>query len=50
MDAMLRNEDANVVLVDWGKGATTWYFQASANTRVVGAEVAAFLRFLSVRK
>lgn len=36
---MQRN--ANVFIVDWGKGASTWnYLQVGANTRIVGAELA----------
>lgn len=32
--------DANVFIVDWGKGASVWnYLQVAANTRVVGAEL-----------
>ncbi len=33
--------DANVFIVDWGKGASTWnYLQVASNTRIVGAELA----------
>lgn len=33
--------EANVFIVDWGKGASVWnYLQVAANTRVVGAELA----------
>lgn len=35
-----------MILCDWGDGATTWYFQASSNARIVGAEIAVFVRFL----
>jgi Lipase len=36
-------EDANVITVDWAKGAKTLnYFQAVSNTKVVGAEIALY--------
>lgn len=38
--AFLKKEDVNVIIVDWGHGATPPYTQATANTRVVGAQVA----------
>ena len=39
-DAYLKRRDANVFLVDWGKGASTFnYLQVAANTRIVGAEL-----------
>ncbi|XP_039285252.1 inactive pancreatic lipase-related protein 1 isoform X2 [Nilaparvata lugens] len=45
-DALLKKEDANVFIVDWGKGASTInYFQAASNTRVVGAEIARFIDY-----
>ncbi|XP_071953367.1 pancreatic triacylglycerol lipase-like [Antedon mediterranea] len=31
--------DYNVIRVDWGKGSTATYGQATANTRIVGAEI-----------
>lgn len=45
--AFLMAGDYNVILCDWGDGATTWYFQASANSRTVGVEIALLLEFLS---
>lgn len=45
--AFLLAGDYNVILADWGDGATTWYFQASANSRVVGREIALLLKFLN---
>lgn len=46
-DAYLRNRDANVFIVDWGKGASVWnYLQVAANTRVVGAELKRFAKYL----
>ncbi|KAL5015897.1 hypothetical protein ScPMuIL_005486 [Solemya velum] len=37
---LLRHEDVNVIAVDWENGAGTLYTQATANTRVVGAQTA----------
>ena len=39
-NALLRVEDSNVILVDWRLGNKLPYTQATANTQVVGAEVA----------
>ncbi|XP_069127566.1 pancreatic triacylglycerol lipase-like [Argopecten irradians] len=36
--ALLKKEDMNVIVVDWGHGAGIPYAQATANTRVVGAQ------------
>lgn len=36
----------NVVVVDWGRGSGFPYTQAAANTRVAGAEVAAFVQYM----
>ncbi|KAG1667488.1 Inactive pancreatic lipase-related protein 1 [Nymphon striatum] len=41
--------DYNVIVVNWGKGARSPYSQATANTRVVGAWLAEFIKFLEVR-
>ncbi|XP_003741661.1 pancreatic triacylglycerol lipase [Galendromus occidentalis] len=38
-DALLRNGDFNVILVDWTGGNGLPYTKASVNTRVVGAEI-----------
>ncbi|XP_065218406.1 inactive pancreatic lipase-related protein 1-like [Planococcus citri] len=46
-DAYLKNREANVFIVDWGKGASVWnYLQVAANTRVVGAELKRFAKYL----
>jgi hypothetical protein len=37
----------NVIVVDWGRGSGFPYNQAAANTRVVGAVIAAMIRFLN---
>ncbi|XKL67964.1 hypothetical protein PGB90_003455 [Kerria lacca] len=46
-DVYLQNRNANVFVVDWGKGASVWnYLQVASNTRIVGAEIARFLMYL----
>ncbi|KAL1122367.1 hypothetical protein AAG570_003772, partial [Ranatra chinensis] len=46
-DAYLSLEDANVFIVDWGKGASFLnYLQVASNTRIVGAELARFGKYL----
>lgn len=44
--AIYSNGKVNYIFVDWGRGATTWYVQATANTRVVGAQIAEFIQSL----
>ncbi|XP_050691330.1 pancreatic triacylglycerol lipase-like isoform X3 [Eriocheir sinensis] len=44
--ALLAWRDLNVVTVDWSGGSQTLYSQATANTRLVGLEVAHFINFL----
>ncbi|RWS14132.1 pancreatic triacylglycerol lipase-like protein [Dinothrombium tinctorium] len=44
--SLLDLNDCNVIMTEWGNGATTWYHQSVANTRVVGAEVAFLINFL----
>ncbi|XP_069170599.1 pancreatic triacylglycerol lipase isoform X1 [Procambarus clarkii] len=44
--ALLQYEDFNVVTVDWSGGSQSLYSQATANTRVVGLEVAHFINWL----
>ncbi|XP_064624726.1 pancreatic triacylglycerol lipase-like isoform X2 [Lineus longissimus] len=39
-DEYLKKDDYNVIVVDWGKGSMFPYTQATANTRLVGAEIA----------
>ncbi|XP_077549862.1 pancreatic lipase-related protein 2-like [Haemaphysalis longicornis] len=45
-NAYLRTADVNVVLVIWERGNQGSYEQAVANTRIVGAEIALFIRKL----
>lgn len=47
-DAFLRKGDFNVILVDWGGGSGLPYTQATANTRVVGAQIAVLIKYLQV--
>ncbi|XP_055954374.1 inactive pancreatic lipase-related protein 1 [Patella vulgata] len=42
----LKNEDMNVIIVDWQQGAAIPYDQATANTRVVGAQVAQLIHVM----
>ncbi|OCT71288.1 pancreatic lipase-related protein 2 [Xenopus laevis] len=44
---ILKVEDVNCFCVDWKGGSRTLYTQAANNIRVVGAEVAHFIGFLS---
>jgi pancreatic triacylglycerol lipase len=39
-DALLKVENLNVIVVDWSKGNGFPYTQATANTQIVGAEIA----------
>jgi len=43
----LKREDWNVLIVDWGNGAGLPYTQATANTRLVGAEIAYLIDVLT---
>ncbi|XP_045159715.2 pancreatic triacylglycerol lipase-like [Mercenaria mercenaria] len=45
-DELLKFDDYNVILLDWGGGSKPPYTQATANTRVVGAELAKLIRVL----
>nr|XP_020843814.1 pancreatic triacylglycerol lipase-like isoform X2 [Phascolarctos cinereus] len=43
---LLQVEEVNCICVDWQKGASTTYSQASQNVQVVGAEIAYFVDYL----
>ncbi|XP_050314359.1 pancreatic triacylglycerol lipase-like [Anthonomus grandis grandis] len=43
---LLKAEDLNVIVVDWAGGSLPLYTQATANTRLVGLEVAYLINFL----
>lgn len=45
----LKHADWNVIVVDWAGGSLPLYTQATANTRLVGLEVAYFVNYLKVR-
>lgn len=45
---ILTDGDYNLIMTEWPRGATTKYHQATANARVVGAEIALFINFLIV--
>ncbi|XP_018335884.1 pancreatic triacylglycerol lipase [Agrilus planipennis] len=45
-DELLKNNDMNVFVVDWAGGSLPLYTQATANTRLVGLEVAHFINHL----
>lgn len=47
-DNLLLAGDYNVIIVDWSKGNGLPYTQATANTRVVGAEIALVIKTLQV--
>ena len=47
-NSFLNQGDYNVILVDWGGGSSLPYTQATANTRVVGAQIAKLIKFLQV--
>ncbi|XP_067140228.1 pancreatic lipase-related protein 2-like [Centruroides vittatus] len=49
-DRILLNEDCNVIVVDWTKGNKPPYTQATANTRVVGAEIALLVNLLEEKR
>lgn len=45
--AYLKKRDANIFIVDWGQGASHInYLQVASNTRIVGAEVTRFVKYL----
>lgn len=43
---LLKHSDWNVIVVDWAGGSLPLYTQATANTRLVGLELAYFVNFL----
>lgn len=47
-DELIKAEDMNVIVVDWAGGSLPLYTQATANTRLVGLELAYFINFLVV--
>ncbi|XP_054711665.1 pancreatic triacylglycerol lipase-like [Uloborus diversus] len=49
VNALLKSENSNVFLIDWSGGDGPLYEQAVANTRIVGAEIALFIKHLQSR-
>ena len=49
-NAILSVDDANVVSVDWSKGNGLPYTQATANTQIVGAEIAKLINSMIKNK
>jgi len=45
---LLRNEDVNVVAVDWGGGSASMYSQSAANTRLVALEISHLMHHLTL--
>ncbi|XP_019877450.1 pancreatic triacylglycerol lipase [Aethina tumida] len=45
-DELLKAADVNVVVVDWAGGSLPLYTQATANTRLVGLEIAHLINYL----
>jgi hypothetical protein len=46
---LLVHDDYNVIVVDWAGGSLPLYTQATANTRLVGLELAHLIKHLQVR-
>lgn len=46
---LLAHGDYNVIVVDWAGGSLPLYTQATANTRLVGLEIAHLIKHLQVR-
>lgn len=49
-DELLKSNDVNVILVDWAGGSLPLYTQATANTRLVGMEIAYLINYLVVSR
>ncbi len=47
-EKLLKSENANVVIVDWGNGSAPPYTQAVANIRLVGRITAVLIYILKV--
>nr|XP_023029989.1 pancreatic triacylglycerol lipase-like [Leptinotarsa decemlineata] len=45
-DELLKSQDVNVIVVDWAGGSLPLYTQATANTRLVGLEIAYLINYL----
>ena len=47
-DSILDSQDCNFIFVDWSKGSVTGYWTATANSRIVGAELAELIEKILV--
>lgn len=47
-ETILYQEDVNVIMIDWVKGAAMEYDNAASNTRLVGSQVAHLINMLMV--
>lgn len=47
---LLKHDNYNVIIVDWGGGSLPLYTQATANTRLVGLEIAHLVKHLQVKR
>jgi len=47
-EALLFQDDVNVIQINWVKGANVEYDHAAANTRIVGAQVGYLINLLMV--
>ena len=45
---LIKHADWNIVVVDWAGGSLPLYTQATANTRLVGLELAYLINYLKV--
>jgi hypothetical protein len=45
---LIKHADWNIVVVDWAGGSLPLYTQATANTRLVGLELAYLINYLQV--
>lgn len=45
-DELLKTQDVNIIVVDWAGGSLPLYTQATANTRLVGLEIAYLINYL----
>lgn len=45
---LLKHANYNVIVVDWAGGSLPLYTQATANTRLVGLEIAHLIKHLQV--
>ena len=49
-EVILDVDDVNVIQVDWVRGASVDYDQATSNTRLIGAQIGHLVKMLMVRR